>query len=184
VMFAGNMGPFQRVETAVRAAAALTDRVDLVLVGSGVDAEGARRLAAELRADNVRVLGAQPAERMAELYAAADYQLVILRDMPALRGTVPSKLQAALACGSPVIVSAAGDVARFVEATGTGLVCPPEDPVALADRFAAAAATPVAERSAMAGRARQVYRERMSLRAGVDQIEDVLVKAAASRGAR
>ncbi|WP_203855553.1 glycosyltransferase family 4 protein, partial [Plantactinospora mayteni] len=44
VMFAGNIGPFQRVETAIRAAYAASDRVDLVLVGSGTEEDAARRL--------------------------------------------------------------------------------------------------------------------------------------------
>ncbi|GIG91696.1 glycosyltransferase family 4 protein [Plantactinospora endophytica] len=182
VMFAGNMGPFQRIETAIRAAHLAADRVDLVLVGSGTGAESARRLAADLGATNVRFLGRRRPEEMTDLYAAADYQLVCLRDLPGLRGTVPSKLQAALACGAPVIVSAAGDAARLVESTGVGLVCPPEDPTALAVRFAEAATLSPATRTALGRRAREVYQERMSLRVGADQIEDLLTKTAAGPG--
>lgn len=182
IMYAGNMGPFQRVETAIRAAAAVADRANLVLVGSGTEEEDARRLAADIRADNVRFLGRRPPEQMVALYAAADFQLVTLRDLPALRGTVPSKLQAALACGSPVIVSANGDAADLVASTGVGLTCPAEDWRALAERFAAAAAMPADELTAMGRRARQVYQERMSLRVGADQIEDMLAKVAAKGG--
>lgn len=184
VMFAGNIGPFQRVTTAIRAAAAMDGRVDLVMVGSGVDEPAARRLAQELGATNVRFLGRRPPGEMAALYAAADYQLICLRDLPGLRGTVPSKLQAALACGSPVIVSAGGDAARTVESAGAGLTCPPEDPQALAERFATAAALPPEARTAMATRARQTYEERMSLRTGADQIEDLLLKAIAQGAGR
>lgn len=182
IMFAGNIGPFQRVDTAIRAAAATADRVDLVLVGSGTEEESARRLAVELGASNVRFLGRRPPEEMADLYAAADYQLVCLRDLPGLRGTVPSKLQAALACGSPVVVSAAGDAARLVESARVGLVCPPENWAALAGCFAEAAALAPAARTAMGRRAREVYQERMSLRVGVDQIEDMVTKTAVLGG--
>ncbi|WP_320065381.1 glycosyltransferase family 4 protein [Micromonospora sp. RTGN7] len=178
IMFAGNMGLLQRIETAVRAAAATRDLVDLVLIGSGMQEESARRLAAELGADNVRFLTRRPPEQMAELYAAAEYQLICLRDAAGLRGTVPSKLQAALACGRPVIVSAGGDAARLVSSARLGFTCPPEDWRALADRFVAAATQPVAERRAMAERAREVYLDRMSLPVGVDQLEDILTKAA------
>ncbi|MFI5834012.1 glycosyltransferase family 4 protein [Micromonospora sp. NPDC051300] len=176
VMFAGNMGPFQRVETAVRAAAALPDTVDLVLVGSGTEEEPARRLAAELGAENVRFLGRRAPEEMAALYAAADFQLVTLRDLPALRGTVPSKVQAALACGRPVVVSAPGDVVGLVDAARVGLTCPPEDWRALVERFAEAARMPAAERAEAGARARRLYQERMSRRVGVDAIEDMLTK--------
>ncbi|MER7891462.1 glycosyltransferase family 4 protein [Micromonospora sp. NPDC094482] len=182
VMFAGNIGLLQGIETAVRAAAAVRDQVDVVLVGSGAGEDAARRLAAELGADNVRFVGRRPAEQMADLYAAAEWQLICLRDVPALRAAVPSKLQAALACGVPVIASVAGDTASLVRSTGVGLVCPPEDWQALADRFAEAAAQPTFAREEMGRRARQVYQERMSLRAGVDQFEDILAKVAAERG--
>ncbi len=151
VMYAGNLGPFQRVETAVRAAAAAAGQVDLVFVGSGADEPYARRLATELGATNIRFLGRRPPAEMAELYAAADYQLITLRDLPALRGTVPSKLQAALACARPVIMSAGGDAARLVSSSGIGLVCPPEDWRTLADRFVAAAASTAADRAAAGG---------------------------------
>ncbi|MFI7606158.1 glycosyltransferase family 4 protein [Micromonospora sp. NPDC049366] len=181
IMFAGNIGLLQGIETAIRAAAAV-DRIDLVLVGSGAGEDAARRLAADLGADNVRFVGRRPADQMAELYAAADWQLVCLRDVPALRAAVPSKLQAALACGVPVIASAAGDTAALVRSAGVGLACPPEDWRALAERFVAAADLPDAARRELGDQARQVYQERMSLRVGVDQFEDVLTKVAAERG--
>ncbi|MER7442053.1 glycosyltransferase family 4 protein [Micromonospora avicenniae] len=182
VMFAGNLGLLQGLETAIRAAAAVRDRVDLVLVGSGADEDGARRLAADLGAENVRFVGRRPAEEMADLYAAADWQLVCLRDVPALRAAVPSKLQAALACGMPVIGSVGGDTAALIRSTDVGLVCPPEDWRALAERFSQVAEMPTAVRQEMSRRARQVYRERMSLRVGVDQFEDILTKTAAQGG--
>jgi glycosyltransferase involved in cell wall biosynthesis len=178
VMFAGNLGPFQGVHTAVRAAAQARAHVDLVFVGSGTQETAARQLAETSHATNIRFLGRFPASDMADLYAAADYQLVTLRDLPALSGTVPSKIQAALASGSPVIVSANGDAAALIDSAGAGLTCPAEDWRALADRFTRAAALPATERLATAARAHRFYTERMSLRAGADQIEDVLIKVA------
>ncbi|MBM7493644.1 glycosyltransferase involved in cell wall biosynthesis [Micromonospora luteifusca] len=182
VMFAGNLGLLQGLDTAIRAAAAARDRMDLVLVGSGAGEDAARRLAADLGADNVRFIGRHPPEKMAELSAAADWQLVCLRDLPALRAAVPSKLQAALACGVPVIAAAGGDTAALVQSAEFGLVCPPEDWPTLADRFVTAAAVPADVRRDMGRRARHVYQERMSLRVGVDQFEDILTKVAAQRG--
>ncbi|MEU3453723.1 glycosyltransferase family 4 protein [Micromonospora sp. NPDC006766] len=182
VMFTGNLGLLQGVDTAIRAAAAVRDRMDLVLVGSGAYEDEARRLAAELDVDNVRFVGRRAPGEMADLYAAADWQLVCLRDLPALRGTVPSKLQAALACGAPVIAALAGDAAALVASTGAGLVCRPGNWAALAERFRQAAETPAADRAAMGERARRAYQERMCVRVGVDQFEDILTKAAARKG--
>jgi glycosyltransferase involved in cell wall biosynthesis len=183
IMYAGTMGPFQNIEASVRAAAAVSaaGNVDLVLIGSGIAQESAQTLAAELQAPNVRFLGRRPAAEMPALYGAADYQLVTLRDLPIFKGTIPSKLQAALSCGSPVVVSVPGDCAALVEDHGVGLACPPDDWRALADRFGQAAKTPPSERTDMARRARALYESHMSRKAGVDQLEDMLIEAAARR---
>ncbi|MFC4147604.1 glycosyltransferase family 4 protein [Micromonospora mangrovi] len=179
VMHAGTIGMRQGLETAVRAAAALEDRLDLVLVGSGAQERRVRGLAAELRAENVRFVERRSPADMPQLYAAADYQLVMLRDLPELRGTVPGKLQAALACASPVVASAAGDTVALVERARAGLSCPPEDWAALADRLWLASAIPAAARAEMGQRGRDAYLREMSLRAGVDQIEQMLYEVAA-----
>lgn len=180
VMYAGNLGHFQGFDVAVRAAAALSGRrsFEIVVVGSGTEEPMLRKLAGQLGADNVRFLGRRDPRDMAGLYAAADYQLVSLRNLPNLRGAIPSKLPAALACGSPVIASDGGDCARIVKDCGAGLVSPPEDWRALADRFVEATSISTSERESMGRRARQAYEEWMSMRVGVDQIEKVLLAAA------
>jgi glycosyltransferase involved in cell wall biosynthesis len=182
VMHAGTIGARQGLETAVRAAAALDQTMDLVLVGSGAEERRVRGLAAELGADNVRFVERRSPVEMPDLYAAADYQLVMLRDRPELRGTVPGKLQAALSCASPVVASAGGDTVELVERARAGLSCPPEDWAALADRFWLAATIPPPARVDMGRRGREAYQREMSLRAGVDRIERMLHDVARGAG--
>ncbi|MEV4483704.1 glycosyltransferase family 4 protein [Micromonospora coxensis] len=181
VMHAGTIGARQGLETAVRAAVALDDRMDLVLVGSGAEERRVRGLAAELRARNVRFVERRSPLDMPELYAAADYQLIMLRDLPELRGSVPAKLQAALACARPVVASAGGDTVELVERARAGLSCPPEDWATLADRFWLASTIPAAARMEMGRRGRETYLREMSLRAGVDRIEELLREVAVGR---
>ncbi|BCJ56662.1 glycosyltransferase WbuB [Micromonospora endophytica] len=142
VMHAGTIGARQGLTTAVRAAAALGDTMDLVLVGSGAEEQRVRGLAAELGADNVRFVERRSPLDMPELYAAADYQLIMLRDLPELHRSVPAKLPAVLSCGVPVVASAGGDTAALVERARAGLSCPPGDWASLADRFWLAAHIP------------------------------------------
>jgi glycosyltransferase involved in cell wall biosynthesis len=186
VMHAGNIGPFQNIADAIRAAAAAdrSGQLDLVLVGSGTEEQAARALAADLGAANVRFLGRREPSEMAGLYGAADYQLISLRDLPIFRGTIPSKLQAAMSCGSPMVVSAAGDCAELVERSGAGLACPPENWPVLAERFLRAASLSPAARVDMGRRARESYQAHMSMRAGVDQLETMLAAAARPAAAR
>lgn len=186
VMHAGNIGPFQHIEGAVRAAAAVAGSVplDLVIVGSGTADAAVRSLADRLGAGNIRFLGRRDPAQMAALYAAADYQLVSLKDLAIFRGTIPSKLPAALACGSPVVVAAPGDCARMVEGTGAGLSCPPENWPELAAGFRRAAALRDGQRADMARRARESYQRHMSLSAGVDALERMLDAARARKDPR
>ncbi|MEU4773711.1 glycosyltransferase family 4 protein [Micromonospora sp. NPDC023644] len=181
VMHAGTIGARQGLETAVRAAAALGHTVDLVLVGSGADERRVRGLAADLRAENVRFVERRSPPDMPDLYAAADYQLVMLRDLPELRSTLPAKLQAAFSCAVPVVASAGGDTADLVERARAGLSCPPGDWASLADRFWLAATIPPPARADMGRRGREAYLREMSMSAGVDRIERLLYDAAAGR---
>ena len=180
VMHAGNIGRFQNMAVAVRAAAAVEHSapLDLVIVGSGLEEESTRRLATELGAGNVRFLGRRDPAEMAPLYAATDFQLLSVRNLPGLRGAIPSKLQAALACGSPVVSAVGGDCFQLVRHNRVGFAVPPDDGDALAGAFAQAALVTDREVAAMGRRARACYEEQMSCRAGVDAVTAILADAA------
>jgi glycosyltransferase involved in cell wall biosynthesis len=178
IMHAGNIGAFENIEATIRAAAAQAGEIDLVFVGTGISEQSARDLVTELGANNIRFLGRRPPSEMAPLYAAADYQLVTRRDLPIFQCTIPSKLAAALACSSPVVVSVPGDCSRIVEDAGAGLSCPPDDWQALADQFLKAASLSPEDRTSMAKRARETYESQMSMRIGVDELENMLRTAA------
>jgi hypothetical protein len=79
------------------------------------------------------------------------------------------------------VVSAPGDSADLVERAGAGFACPPEDWRALAERFRQVATVGAAERAELGRRARASYEAQMSKRAGVDQLEDMLVEAGGRR---
>jgi len=53
--------------------------------------------------------------------------------IPSRIESIPVLYSDALQCGCPVVVTEVGDLGRLVREQGTGLVCPPEDPTALAD---------------------------------------------------
>jgi glycosyltransferase involved in cell wall biosynthesis len=62
----------------------------------------------------------------------AGASLVPLRAAELFAGALPSKMFEAMACGTPVVLSARGEAATVLEEAGAGLVVPPEDPAALA----------------------------------------------------
>ena len=81
---------------------------------------------------NTRFLPRQPVEAIGAILSRADVLLVHLKDDPLFRITIPSKTQAYLAVGRPVLMAVAGDAADLVVRSGGGIACPPENPAALA----------------------------------------------------
>lgn len=86
------------------------------IVGRGVALGRIRSLSRSAgHATNIEFRGRVPRASMNEFYGQADYALVTLKDLPAFRETVPSKLQASLSQGLPVITTVQGDVRALVD---------------------------------------------------------------------
>ena len=135
LMFAGNIGKAQSVETIIRAAEILKDnpKFKFHIVGSGSELDNMKKLAAELQTDNVIFYGQRPLEEMPELYKVADAMLVTLEDKPYANMTIPGKVQSYMAVGKPVIGAINGSCSGFINNNGVGLVCSSGDGEALAN---------------------------------------------------
>jgi len=180
VMYAGAMGEVQALEVLIDAAAILRDHRDIgfLLVGGGVSEPSLRAQASNARLDNVRFLGHQPVERMAEVLSLGDAQIISLRDLPIFRTTLPSKIQATLAAGRPIIGAVAGDAGALIRDSGAGLTTTPGSAVELAEAILKAAAMPAEERQAWGDRGRRYYIDRLSQEAGAGALNDLLHSAA------
>jgi glycosyltransferase involved in cell wall biosynthesis len=134
VVFAGNLGTVQALDTVLQTAIMLRHERDIffVLIGSGSRSEWLQGEAARLGLENVRFPGRFPPSAMPAIMEKASALLVSLSRNPIMNQTVPSKLQAYLAAGKPIIAALDGEGARIVCEAGAGLACPAEDAVALA----------------------------------------------------
>ena len=116
---------------------------------------------------------------------AADCLLVCLRDDPLFRITVPSKTQAYMAAGKPILMGVAGDAAELVKRSGCGLVCLPEDATALAEAAMKLASMEPADLAAMGQAGRRFYDRHLSIEVGVSAFvkifENVIRTSKASR---
>jgi len=179
IVYAGNVGDMQDLDTVVRAAHAAADAgVRLTIVGDGVAKPALRALVDSLGAENVSFLDPVARERMREVYARADYALVSLKDRPVFRGTIPSKLQAVLSAGLPVVTTVQGDVRALVDDASAGLTADAEDVGSVEAAFRAAAALPADDRDAMGRRGRELYDTQFSRDSGISSIEGLLTAAA------
>lgn len=139
VMHAGNLGLSQGLESLVDAAARLSvdcPDLEVVFVGDGAKRSGLEGRAREVGAGNVRFLPFLPRERMRESYGAADLFVISLN--AGLAGfIVPSKLYSILAAGKPYVAAMEeeSEVGAITRQHNCGLLAPPGDAGALADRF-------------------------------------------------
>lgn len=134
LMFAGNIGKAQSVDTIIRAAALLKDdpRFKFHIVGSGSELDNVKKLANELKTDNVIFYGQKPLEEMPGLYKIADAMLVTLEDKPYANMTIPGKVQSYMAVGKPIIGTVNGSCSNFITNNSVGYACQSEDYEALA----------------------------------------------------
>jgi glycosyltransferase involved in cell wall biosynthesis len=127
LVYAGRLVLQKSLDVALRAVAGC-DGVTLVLAGDGPEREGLEALAGELGLREwVRFLGPQPRERVFELLAAADAEL-----LSSGWENFPHSVVEGLAVGTPVIATGVGGVREIVTDGVNGLLVPPNDPEALA----------------------------------------------------
>ena len=172
-MYAGNLGELQGLPPLIEAFAR-NPTASLALVGDGVVRERLEALVSDIGAQNIKFMGSQPSDRIGQYIAASDVQIVSLRDSNLLRATMPSKVQASMAAGRPILAHASGDVARMVTDSGTGLSCFPGDVEATAEVIRKMAGMTTQDLRAMGRTARAYYQQVFSPTAGLDRLEAML----------
>ncbi|WP_213979736.1 glycosyltransferase family 4 protein [Sphingomonas sp. dw_22] len=181
ILFAGNMGKAQGLDIVLKAAAALQEEgahVRFTMVGGGIEREVLRQHAKDLSLNNIAFHEPRPPSQMGELFEAADALLVHLRDDPLFEITIPSKTQAYLAIGRPILMGVRGDAAAMVEEAGAGLTFAPDDVDAFLAAIKTLLAMTQAERMAMGSAGAAYYRKRLAFDIGVRALEQSLAGAA------
>jgi glycosyltransferase involved in cell wall biosynthesis len=129
VTFAGNLGTAQSLETIVDAVAKLKylPNLRIVLVGSGALSDWLLEQKVNRKLDNLVLAGRLPSEMMSQIFMRSEALLVTLRKDEIFSYTIPSKIQAYLASGRPIIAALDGEGAKVVEKSGAGLTCGAEN---------------------------------------------------------
>lgn len=136
MMFAGNLGAAQGLETVLEAAEKLRANPDIhwVILGDGRQRDWLLEQITQRQLGNtIHWLGQHPTEMMPHYFALADALLVTLRRDPVFAITIPSKLQSYLACGKPIIAALDGFTADLIVEANAGFVGPAQDSEKLAE---------------------------------------------------
>lgn len=184
VLFAGNMGPAQALDPVLDAATTIAHknpRIEFCFLGSGLELERLKARAEREALANVRFLPRVPMAEVAAYLAAADCLLVHLKADPLFSITIPSKTQAYMAAGKPIVMAVEGDAAELVRQSGGGVVVPPEDAGSLADAIVRLAKLGPGDLAELGANARRFYDAHLSFERGVGSFATVLAKATRKR---
>ena len=134
LMFAGNVGKVQSIDTIIEAAKKCSDIKNLHwhIVGDGVALQDCK-IKAEQEKVPVLFHGRQPLEKMPEYYAMADAMLVTMVKDSFLSLTLPGKVQTYMAAGKPIIGAIDGEASSVIQKAECGFCGESEDATALAE---------------------------------------------------
>jgi glycosyltransferase involved in cell wall biosynthesis len=183
VVFAGTMGKAQALDAVLEAAFLLRDKlpkIQFVFVGGGIDVGRLKEKAIEQGLTNVRFLSRRPPSEIGNILNLGDVLLVHLKDDPLFRITIPSKTQAYMAAGRPILMGVKGDAAALVEKAEAGLTCTPEDPQDIADTVEKFYNMTREEIDLMGHNGKMFYERELSLRIGARRFEEIFQSVAVS----
>ncbi|MGO4808529.1 glycosyltransferase family 4 protein [Cupriavidus sp. 2MCAB6] len=169
ILFAGNMGKAQALDSVLDAAALLQardSRVCFVMLGGGVEVDRLKARAAELQLGNVVFLPPVPMAEVGTVLNAADALLVHLRKDPLFRITIPSKTQAYMTAGKPLLMAVDGDAGDLVARSGAGMATESENPETLSIAAESLAALSAEELQRMGNGAKRFYQDHLALAVG------------------
>lgn len=131
LLFAGNIGEAQGINTLIEAAKILKNQgvnVHWVFLGDGRQKESyVLEIKKKGLESNFSFLGSFPAEEMPHFFACADALIVSLKKDKLFSLTIPAKVQCYLASGKPILGSLDGEGAKVIEESKAGFVSPSGD---------------------------------------------------------
>ncbi|WP_194727114.1 glycosyltransferase family 4 protein [Noviherbaspirillum malthae] len=178
ILYAGNLGAAQALEHVIDAAHLLkrsdSPMIRFVFIGAGVKADNLKSRVETLGLDNVQFLPPVSLENISGVLGAADVLLVHLADEPVFEITIPSKTQAYLMQGKPILMAVRGEAAQIIVKAQAGIAVDPCNPKQLAEAAIAMSTLASTELCAMGARGRAFYQKHMSMAAGVQNVDTML----------
>ena len=178
IVFAGNMGKAQSLDTVIEVAQQLKSELEIqfVFVGQGTETQRLKQICKDNQLNNVKFIPQMPMQKVGAILRKADALLVYLRNDPLFEITIPSKTQAYMAIGKPIIIGVAGDASNLVQEADCGVVVTPEDTLSLKEGILKLYHLERDKAEEMANKAKIFYQSNLSITTGVKQFIDVFKK--------
>lgn len=176
ILFAGNIGRAQAIGSVLEAADILAERnssVRFILLGCGLELEKLKVAVRLRKIKNVVFLPAVEMEQVGGFLRAADALLVHLRDDELFEITIPSKIQAYMAIGKPILLAVKGDAAKLVNDARCGVFAEPENPISLVNAAIKLESMTKDELQNMGVNGKEYYIRELSVKAGISKFTRV-----------
>lgn len=177
VMFAGNIGEAQDMESVMKAALELKSNPEIkfIIVGDGRKMPYVREFIEDHNLEKtVFCMGRFPIEAMASFFAKADVMLVSLRDDKIFNLTVPAKVQAYMSASKPIAAMLNGEGAKIIEEAKCGLSVSAGDFKGLAFILKMMEQYEKSELEKMGENSRSFYAKNFQLSQCIDNLERIL----------
>jgi len=176
IIFAGNIGIAQGLDILPKAAEIIQARSDkrirFNIVGDGrYKNEFVNIVNSKGLDDMFNFIPKQPATRIPEFMASNDAAFLSLTDNPLFAMTIPAKLQSYMACGLPNIASAAGETAKIIKESNSGLCSSPGNEEELAENIIQLASKLKEELNKLGNNARKYYEENFDKQTLLDRMD-------------
>ena len=135
VLYAGAHGLSNDLGVVLQAADQLRahSEIRFVFIGDGMDKPALQARSQTMDLPNVLFAPAASKSEMADVMAAADACVAILKPIELYKTTYPNKVFDYMAAGRPVILAIDGVIRQVVESAGAGIFVPPGNPSAMAE---------------------------------------------------
>ncbi|WP_312906064.1 glycosyltransferase family 4 protein [Sphingobacterium multivorum] len=178
IMFAGNLGEAQSLNTLIEAAEFVKKKnksIKWVILGEGRAKEKLiREIETKGLNDTVFLLGAFPGSQMPDFFACSDALIASLKIDPIFALTIPSKIQSYLACGKPILASLNGEGAKIVDKANCGYSSNSEDSLALANNVLKLYSLSEEDRLKMGDNAINYFNDNFERNMLLDRLEKIL----------
>ncbi|MEG0197943.1 MAG: glycosyltransferase family 4 protein [Acinetobacter sp.] len=175
ILFAGNMGKAQSLDTILDVSTELRSesKIQFVFVGGGTETERLKQRVLDENIENIVFIPRMPMSEIGGVLEHADVLLVHLKRDPLFEITVPSKTQAYMAMGKPLLMAVSGDAADIVQKAKCGRIALSEDIESIKKAILEIYHLSTDEQCQLGLNAKQFYDENLSLSRGTQQFIEI-----------
>lgn len=179
IVFAGNIGVAQDVDSIIKSALILKEKIDIhfVFIGDGRSKVQLEDFVLENDLNQtVHFLGRFPIDAMKTFFGKADVLLVSLKDEMIFNLTVPAKLQAYLCTKKPILGMLNGEGAAIINDANCGLSVNAGDSNGLAKKILKLYEMSNEERNILGENGFRYFEENFTMSKCIDNLEFILKK--------